>query len=139
MEDTKSVNIQKKKKRAGLIWLTLLLIIPMAVLFIALGLNIAINRELTLNELKMDSMEQLLESNQEMTTSSEYWFLQNSQRNIELITTALSSFMTDEGYTGPRAFEDGMVVEVKNGRITIIMNRLRFFGLMILAIAHAAG
>ena len=25
------------------------------------------------------------------------------------------------------------------GRITIIMNRLRFFGLMILAIAHAAG
>ena len=117
MEDTKSVNIQKKKKRAGLIWLTLLLIIPMAVLFIALGLNIAINRELTLNELKMDSMEQLLESNQEMTTSSEYWFLQNSQRNIELITTALSSFMTDEGYTGPRAFEDGMVVEVKNGRI----------------------
>ena len=60
MEDTKSVNIQKKKKRAGLIWLTFLLIIPMAVLFIALGLNIAINRELTLNELKMDSMEQLL-------------------------------------------------------------------------------
>ena len=69
-------------------------------------------------QMKLDTACEVLESVQAMRTSSRARFEEQIQENLRFMTTTLAADVTKEGYTGPRLYEDGAVVEVRDGKVS---------------------
>ena len=73
-------------------------------------------RELTSCQLKLDAVAEVVHSVETQRIASKTSFEQHIYENVSLMTAALKTDMTEEGYTGPMLFEDGAVVVLRNGK-----------------------
>ena len=49
--------------------------------------------------------------------SSDKWFLENINNTMLFMKALLNELVSGDEYTGPRVFEDAMVVEIRDGKI----------------------
>ena len=107
----------EKKKLRKWILLILVLLIPLTAVLVALRITQAESKEKEMDRLKMEMVSELLSNAEERRKLVIYWFRQNIDVNISLMCYTLQEFLTEDGYNGPRVFEDGIVVEVRDNTI----------------------
>ncbi|MER2056170.1 MAG: hypothetical protein ABTB30_12885, partial [Clostridia bacterium] len=107
----------EKKKLRKWILLILVLLIPLTAVLVALRITQAESKEKEMDRLKMEMVSELLNNAEERRKLVTYWFRQNIDVNISLMSYTLQEFLTEDGYNGPRVFEDGIVVEVRDNTI----------------------
>jgi len=110
------VETEKKKLRKWIL-LILVLLIPLTAVLVALRITQAESKEKEMDRLKMEMVSELLNNAEERRKLVTYWFRQNIDVNISLMCYTLQEFLTEDGYNGPRVFEDGIVVEVRDNTI----------------------
>ena len=69
------------------------------------------------SELKINGMIDTLNRVQEYVSSLEAEFLERTENTMEIMRIALKPLVRGGQYDGPDAFEDGVVVQVKNGEV----------------------
>ena len=109
--------MMKKKKILVYSLLAVLLAAAGLILFLT-EISALKDKEHAQCQMKLDTACEVLESVQAMRTSSRARFEEQIQENLRFMTTTLAADVTKEGYTGPRLFEDGAVVEVRDGKVS---------------------
>ncbi|MBR3240205.1 MAG: mechanosensitive ion channel family protein [Oscillospiraceae bacterium] len=107
----------EKKTLRKWILLILVLLIPITAVLVALRISQAASREKEMNRLKMEMVSELLNNAEDRRKVATDWFLENIEVNLSLMAVALQEFLTEDGYEGPRSFEDGVVIEVRDNEI----------------------
>ena len=107
----------EKKKLRRWVLLILVLLIPLTAVLITLRINQAESREMEMNRLKMNMVSELLSNAEERRELVTDWFFENIDVNLMMMSLALQEFLTEDGYDGPRVFEDGIVVEVRDNTV----------------------
>ena len=98
----------EKKTLRKWILLILVLLIPITAVLVALRISQAASREKEMNRLKMEMVSELLNNAEDRRKVATDWFLENIEVNLSLMAVALQEFLTEDGYEGPRSFEDGV-------------------------------
>ena len=111
-----SLEIEKKKLRT-LVLLILVLVISITAMLAVFRIFQAASKEREMSRLKMEMVSEMLNNSEERLRISKDWFRQNIDVNVVLMCYTLEEFLTEDGYDGPRVFEDGMVVEVRDNTI----------------------
>lgn len=130
---TGEYSISKRTTRAFII--TAILLIPISVFMALAGMQLTRNRENAQSELKMNVLSRFVANESDMFEAAKAQFDRNLSANLEMVTTSLKAFVTDDGYTGPRVLSDGFVVErrgdsvvlpqgVPKGRMSITANMI---------------
>ena len=110
------VEIEQKKLRRWIL-LILVLLIPISTALVALRITQAVSREREMDRLKMGMVSELLSNAEKRNSLVKKWFLDNIDVNMQLMRDCLKEFLTEDGYNGPRVFEDGIVIEVRGETI----------------------
>ena len=70
-------------------------------------------KELSLCQIKLDSTAETMRIMQDLRRSSKITYDRHRRDNLSFMTAELAKYITEEGYTGPRLFENGAVVELR--------------------------
>lgn len=81
-------------------------------------------REAESLQVQLENIGDLMEELSQENIAVEQCFEENIGSNVRLMVSALQTFVTEEGYTGPRMFDDGMVIEFQGDR-TIYPDEMR--------------
>lgn len=105
-----------KKKLIIVSVIVIILMLITGVVQILLDIPRVQAREVKACQLKLDAVTEVVRSMEEQRMASKASFERHVYENVRLMTAALKTDMTSEGYTGPRLFEDGAVVVLRNGK-----------------------
>ena len=105
----------KKRRVLAYIMLVVLVLLAGFILF-RTEISALEDKEYTQCQMKLDTACEVLQSVEAMRTSSRALFEERLQQNIRFMCTTLAADVTEEGFTGPRLYEDGAVVEIHDGK-----------------------
>lgn len=108
-------HLRRKTLLAAL--LTLILFIPSCFLLYRAGESLSVKRELERGEFIMEDVSRLIRVLDRDARNSMDWFQEDTDQLVHFMTSALKGFVSKNGYTGPPVTEDGVVVEVKGGKV----------------------
>ena len=110
--------MQTTKVRAIAIYtLTIALLCATAIILFRLDYDQWKEKERLLCQVKLDSMAETMRIMEELQNASKTSYDRHRRDNLSFITDTLSGYVTGDGYTGPRLFDDGAVVELRAGRV----------------------
>ena len=75
------------------------------------------SKEETQLQLKMDAVSEVIQTIDDMWIETKKATEERVHQNVAFMTETLAEDVTEEGYTGPTLFEDGAVVEIRNGKV----------------------
>ncbi len=110
-------SIRNKELLAFLFIILIFILLRVALLFISTKLSEA--RETELMDMKMSALMDIVTDGNERGLAADEHIAENLRRNLDLMTMLLNGFVTEEGYTGPRAFADGFVAELQGDRVLL--------------------
>ena len=79
-------------------------------------LNRLVKKEQTMCRMKVDAVADMVSFLEETRNESLTSFGRHVQNSLRFMTSWLAGYASADGYTGPRLFEDGAVVELRGGR-----------------------
>lgn len=74
-------------------------------------------KELSLCQIKLDSTAETMRIMEDLQKSSKASYDRHRQDNLGFMTATLAGYITENGYTGPRLFDDGAVVELRANQV----------------------
>ena len=103
---------------------TIIAILATVIMLVLLGLGIGqLNNKLFLSdqhersERKIDfAADMLTQMGADLQKYNE-WYDENASHNVNFMAAMLQRFVAGDAYTGPRVFDDGVVVEIRDGEV----------------------
>ena len=75
-------------------------------------------KELKVSRYKVSSVAMLLEHAEKTRSDAVDFFDSHEQKNLQFMELYLKDYVTEDGYDGPRVFEDGAVVELQGDQVS---------------------
>ena len=104
---------KRNKKIISSAVITVLLLIILFAALVVQGIWNAAAREEETCRLKLDTMIDMVSFMDARQDSAEKAFEKKINQNVRFMAEALREFVTENGYTGPRLFSDGAVIEIQ--------------------------
>ena len=104
------------KKKIIVAVLLVVLLVAAGILLLKMELGTMQKKEQAQCQLKLDAVAEVYHSTEAMREASRATFEDHLQKNVRFMTAILAEEVTEGGYTGPVLFEDGAVVEVRDGK-----------------------
>ena len=74
-------------------------------------------KELSLCQIKLDSTAEAMRIMKDLQVDSKASYIRHKQGNLSFMTDTLSEYCMENGYIGPRMFDDGAVVELRADQV----------------------
>ncbi len=110
-------SLRNKALLSALFIVLIFLLLGLALRFISARLSE--NTENQLMEMKMSALTDIVREGNARRLAADARLSDNLRRSVNLMTLLLKNFVTEEGYTGPREFEDGFVVQLEGERVIL--------------------
>ena len=114
MQKTRNA-IPTKALVTGLVLVLLYFLFRSAFLYVSIKASEA--RENEMMELKMSTMLDIVSDLNEKRAAADTMVSENLKARVGMMSNLLQEFVTEAGYEGPRVFADGVVAELRDGRV----------------------